>query len=361
VIPQKVTFRKFTGRANLDWTPTLSFTDKTLFYASYARGYKGGGFNTPCQTAIGQGGNIANGCPYPLNYAPESINAYEIGTKNTLLGGKLQLDLDAFYYDYGGYQISTIIAKSSVNVNINTKIYGVEFEGVYSPIQNFTLNANVGYLHTRIDDGQTQVDTMNLTQGNPAYTLLHGLDGTACLAPTSYLAALIGGGVPAPFLTAGSALLPGVAGACTADGYAIANGVFHSGVDFANVNGVPEQLGGKQMPNSPHWTVSAGAQYVLNLPSDWKATLRGDWYWQDSSYARIFNAVNDYLQSYSVVNATLTFASAPMGLEVQLWAKNIFNAQPITGTYLTNDTSGLFTNVFTLDPRTYGVKLTKKF
>jgi outer membrane receptor protein involved in Fe transport len=50
-----------------------------------------------------------------------------------------------------------------------------------------------------------------------------------------------------------------------------------------------------------------------------------------------------------------------MGLEVQFWAKNIFNAQPITGTYLTNDTSGLFTNVFTLDPRTYGVKLTKKF
>ncbi len=205
VIPQRVTFRKVTGRVNLDWTPTLPFTDKTLFYATYSRGYKGGGFNTPCQTAIGQGGNIANGCPYPLNYAPESINAYEIGTKNTLMGGKLLLNLDAFYYDYGGYQISTIVAKSSVNLNINAKIYGVEFEGVFSPIDNLTLNANIGYLHTRIDDGQALVDTMNLTQGNTAYTLLHADDGTACLAPTTYLAALIAGGYPAPFLTAGTA------------------------------------------------------------------------------------------------------------------------------------------------------------
>jgi outer membrane receptor protein involved in Fe transport len=361
VIPQKVTFRKFTGRANLDWTPHLNFTDRTLVYVSYARGYKGGGFNTPCQTAIGQGGNIANGCPYPLNYAPEAIDAYEIGTKNTLMGGRLLLNLDAFYYNYTGYQISTIVAKSSVNLNINAKIYGVEFEGVFSPIQNFTLNANVGYLHTRIDDGQSLVDQMNLTQGNPAYTRIHGLDGTACLAPTAYLAALVAGGFPAPFLTTGTASAPNVAGACTAAGYAIANAVFNAGVDFNNVNGIPTNIGGNQMPNSPHWTVSAGAQYVAQLPGDWKGTLRGDFYWQDSSFARVFNAVNDYLQPYHVVNATLTFANQPMGLELQLWAKNIFNAQPITGVYLTNDTSGLFQNVFTLDPRTYGATLTKRW
>ncbi|HEY2483474.1 MAG TPA: TonB-dependent receptor, partial [Caulobacteraceae bacterium] len=330
---------------NLDWTPTLNFTDKTLVYLSYSRGYKGGGFNTPCQTAIGQGGNIGNGCPYPLSYAPESINAYEIGTKNTLMGGRLLLDLDAFYYDYGGYQISTIVAKSSVNLNINAKIYGVEFEGVFSPIQNFTLNANVGYLHTRIDDGQSEVDTMNLTQGNPAYTLVHGTDGTACLAPTADAATWIAIGEPAYGI---SELCTGIPGTPFKGSGAVQNGI-------------PANIGGNQMPNAPHWTVSAGAQYVLQLPNDWKATLRGDFYWQDSSFARVFNAVNDYLQAYHVVNATLTFASAPMGLELQLWTKNVFNAQPITGVYLTNDTSGLFQNVFTLDPRTYGATLTKRF
>ena len=361
LIPQRVTYREVTGRANLDWTPTLSFTDKTLIYASYSRGYKGGGFNTPCQTGLGTVGSVGNNCPYPLNYNPEFINAYELGTKNTLLGGTLTLNGDVFYYDYKGYQISSIVDKSSVNLNINSKIYGAEFEGVWSPIRNFAVNANVGYLHTRIDNGQSEVDTMNLTQGNPNYTLLHGDDGTACLAPTGYLAGLIAAGAPAPFLATGGVTPDSLfAGACDNAGYAVANALGLN-VNPANQNGIPVDLGGKQMPNAPHWTISAGAQYMFEMPDDWRVTPRVDFYWQDTSFARVFNAVNDFLPSYYVVNATITIASAPMGLELQLWAKNIFNAQPITGVYLTNDTSGLFQNVFTLDPRTYGATLTKRF
>ncbi|MGI8839171.1 MAG: TonB-dependent receptor [Caulobacteraceae bacterium] len=355
---QKVTYREVTGRANLDWTPTLPFTDKTLIYATYSRGYKGGGFNTPCQVGgLGVAGGI---CPYPKSFTPEFINAYEVGTKNTVLGGRMTLNLDGFYYDYTGYQISTIVDKSSVNENINAKIYGVEFEDVWSPIADLTFNANIGYLHTRIDNGQSLVDQINLTQGNPNYTLLHEDDGTACLANTGLLAAYIAGGLPAPFLGTGgpapNSLFPGLCEPAN-----IVNGVNQGGLADANVNGVPVQLGGKQLPDSPSVTVSLGAQYVFHLPHDWNATLRGDYYWQDDSFARVFNAVNDKLQAYHVVNATLTFASAPGGLDLQLFVKNAFNAQPITGVYLTNDTSGLFQNVFTLDPRTYGVQLTKKF
>ncbi len=62
-----------------------------------------------------------------------------------------------------------------------------------------------------------------------------------------------------------------------------------------------------------------------------------------------------------MVNATLTFAKLSDGLDLQLFVKNAFNAQPITGVYLTSDTSGLFQNVFTLDPRTFGAQLTKRF
>ena len=120
-------------------------------------------------------------------------------------------------------------------------------------------------------------------------------------------------------------------------------------------------IGGNQLPNTPPVTVSVGAQYVFELPGDWRATLRGDYYWQDDSYARIFNASNDRLESYHVVNSTLTFANLGEGLDLQLFVKNAFNAQPITGTYLTSDTSGLFQNVFTLEPRTYGAQLTKRF
>ena len=352
---QKVTYREFTGRANLDWTPTLSFTDKTLVYATYSRGYKGGGFNTPCQAGgLGVAGGV---CPYPTTFAPEFINSYEIGTKNTILGGKMLLNFDGFYYDYKGYQISTIVDKSSVNENINAKIYGVEFEDVFSPIRDLTFNANIGYLHTQIDNGQSLVDEINLTQGNTNYTLLHEDDGTACLANTGLLARYIAGGLPAPFLATGgptpNSLFPGLCEAAnTANGGGLADG---------NVNGVAQNLGGKQLPDSPHWTVSVGAQYVFHFPGEWDATLRGDYYWQDQSYSRVFNAVNDLLQSYHVVNATLTFAKMSDGVNLQFYVKNAFNAQPITGVYLANDTSGLFQNVFTLDPRTYGVQLTKRF
>ena len=89
----------------------------------------------------------------------------------------MQLNLTGFYYDYKGYQISQIVANSSVNLNINAKIYGVEFEGVYSPIRNLTLNTNVGFIHTSIDNGQSEVDQLNLNDGNSAYTLVKDTSG----------------------------------------------------------------------------------------------------------------------------------------------------------------------------------------
>jgi len=38
---------QFTGRAAANWTPRLSFTDQSLFFGSYAHGYKAGGANPP--------------------------------------------------------------------------------------------------------------------------------------------------------------------------------------------------------------------------------------------------------------------------------------------------------------------------
>jgi outer membrane receptor protein involved in Fe transport len=61
------------------------------------------------------------------------------------------------------------------------------------------------------------------------------------------------------------------------------------------------------------------------------------------------------------VNATLTFSNRPWKVDVQIYVKNAFNSQPITDAYLTDASSGLFSNTFTLDPRTYGVSVTKRF
>jgi outer membrane receptor protein involved in Fe transport len=390
------TWREVTGRVNLDWTPTLSFTNKTLVYATYSRGYKGGGFNTPCQPGLGQA-TVNGACGYSLTYQPEFINAYEIGTKNVLGGGTIMLNADAFFYDYSNYQISEIVAESSVNQNINAHIYGVEFEGLWSPINHLTFNANVGYLHTQITGGSS-VDSLNMNAGNSAYTLVKTEAGSNCLVDSSGLAVLLSqknDALGGPLLTqlcnftgaSGSnrgvtaeanynaflvSALEGIGdsqqvAAATANALAGNPNIPHTpGLLFnysngCSIDGCAQNLKGNQLPNSPNWTVSFGAQYVWNLENDWKVTLHGDYYWQDQSYARVYNAANDLLKSWSNVNATLTFDKRDWGLSAQLWVKNAFNAQPITDTYVTDATSGLFTNTFTLDPRTYGVTLTKSF
>ncbi|MGO4778838.1 TonB-dependent receptor, partial [Lysobacter sp. 2RAB21] len=79
---------ELTGRLVFDWKPDIAFTDSTLAYASVTRGYKAGGTNPA--------GPDFNPAFLQLperatEYKPEYIVSFEIGTKNTLLDGALQL------------------------------------------------------------------------------------------------------------------------------------------------------------------------------------------------------------------------------------------------------------------------------
>ncbi len=379
-----------TGRIILSWTPQTSFSDHTMLYVSYSRGYKAPGFNTAC-------GSQTVACSYPLSYAPEYDSSYEIGTKNTFDGGKLTVDLTGFYTQYQGYQIATTVAKSAVNQNINANIYGMELESVWSPVHDLTFNAQVGYLHTQITGGDV-LDQINLTQGNPNLVVVKASDGSNCVVTASGMAALLTsintttvGGFPGAYIPGvqeatligvpasttqvgvcggayGSAAVPNAYGTKSASLTGIDPLGLYAYTPGENVQtvggvgqGVEASLRGNRLPNAPDWTLSIGAQYVWELPRDWTATLRGDFYWQDYSYATIFNDAVDYLKAWDNVNATLTFASTPMGLNVQLFVKNAFNSQPITSTYPADPSAGLFSNTFTLDPRTYGVAVTKRF
>jgi outer membrane receptor protein involved in Fe transport len=349
---QNVTFREPTGRLNLEWTPTLSFTDKSLLYVSYSRGYKGGGFNPPQSS----GQHL-----FPDTYEPEFINAIELGAKNTLAGGRLVLNGTLFHYDYSGYQVSEIIQRTSVNVNVNAKIYGAELEGIWEPVQNLRFNGNFGYLHTELDDS-TSLDLMNLTQGNPAFvTIKNGTSFSNCIAPTAQVAqlqALINAGVlPAIALT----------GAPGTSAIGVCQGAFATGGPLAGlvtVNpqaGIPAHIAGNKLPNSPQWTASVGAQYHWDLSGDWGLTPRADFYYQAKSYARIFNAVNDRLDSYTNLNLTLVLDNPKSGWNLQAYIKNVTNELVVTDQYQTDDTSGLFTNIFLTEPRTYGISITKQF
>src|SRR5262249_8162434 len=141
---------QFTGRAAVNWTPKLDFTDQTLVYGSFSHGYKAGGANPPCAILLsysGGGQNLGNirNTIHPLTFKPEFVDAFELGTKNTLLDGSLTLNLSAFYYNYENYQISRIVDRTSINDNFDAHVKGAEIESSWEPVPGFRLNFAGGW------------------------------------------------------------------------------------------------------------------------------------------------------------------------------------------------------------------------
>jgi iron complex outermembrane receptor protein len=385
---------EWTGRLGVDWKPELGFTDDTLLYAFYSRGYKGGGANPPqpgfatkeetiafleaygaTQAEID---GIANQLPvlqltavdYSATFEPEFIDAFEVGAKNALLGGALTFNATGFYYDYKDYQVSQIKDRTAVNENFDATIWGLEFETVFSPSRDFRINANLGYLDTKIADGETSIDLMNRTQGDPNYTLAKPWVQlpSNCVLPTPVVALFLSqnnGNV--------ASLCGGVRGLVgfPSQGPIDPNPAFGNGaalydyLNYPELNGgagIRAQLGGNELPNAPHWTTNVGAQYGRNvLDGSWRVTLRGDAYWQSQSWARVYNAVNDKLHGWYNLNVSVRLANEDLGLEGEFYIKNVLDKSPITDAFLNSDDTGLTTNVFVLDPRLVGVSLRKTF
>ena len=128
-----------------------------------------------------------------------------------------------------------------------------------------------------------------------------------------------------------------------------------------NGEGFAKNLGGNKLPNAPPFTVSGGAQYTMPITTEWAGTLRGDYYWQDYSWARVFNDnPYDRLRGYTNVNLALIFTNQN-GWQAMAYVKNIFDTTDITGTFLNSDDTGLTTNVFLTDPRLFGIRVTKNW
>ncbi|WP_218000096.1 TonB-dependent receptor domain-containing protein [Sphingopyxis granuli] len=361
-IKQKWT--RLTGRMVLDWKPNISFTDSTLVYASYARGYKGGGANPP---GIDGNPELLQFFPLPTTFRPESVNAFEIGMKNSFGGGKFTLNANAFLYDYTDYQVSQIVDRLALNENYDAKMWGAELELAWRPTSRFRANANFGYLGTRIDNGMKSIDVMNRTQDNPDWVLVKSWLQLAsnCVAPKALVEQVINNSLSVDYPALG--LLPLCGGSWYGD---YREGSLNSilyGFTYDPATDAPNQgrgfdadLGGNELPNAPHWTVNLGAQYTLPI-NDWDITLRGDYYRQAKSWARVYNTEIDRLKSWDNANVSLTVERPDSGLAFQFYIKNLFNKTPITDAFLNSDDSGLTANVFTLDPRIIGFSIAKKF
>ncbi len=128
-----------------------------------------------------------------------------------------------------------------------------------------------------------------------------------------------------------------------------------------NGEGFDKDLSGNNLPNAPHFTTSLSADWTVPVSEDWAATLHSDFYWQSQSWWRVFNdKTYDKLRGYSNVNLALILTSAS-GWQMMGYLKNVFNTTAITGAFLNSDDTALTTNVFTTDPRLYGLRVTKNW
>ncbi len=344
-VDQDDEWKESTGRIVLDW----SVSDTTLAYASLSRGYKGGGFNPPFEKS-----------EFPdqaETFEPEFVDALEFGLKNTFLDNTLQANLSAFFYDYSDMQISKIINRTSFNENTDAEIFGAEAEFVWAPNNAWLLNANFSYVHSEVKDFNS-IDARDPAAGrDPLIQQLSGLPAPAAADEVTTIKSLDNASNCVVMLP------PAVYGALTGSDpnnrFSACGALEAAGLPV--VGGIEQDLDGNQLQNSPEFSVSLGAQYTWVLPSASELSMRVDYYWQDDIYTRLYNRPVDNVEAWDIWNAQATFTSAEANWYARAYIKNINDDGNIVGHYFTDASSGNFTNVFAIEPRTYGLALGYNF
>jgi outer membrane receptor protein involved in Fe transport len=361
-------FTEFIWKVSIDQHIDLPWAPESLLYATVSTGYKGGGFNPAVDP--NQSGGTAGLVP-PL-FKPETILAYEIGYKGMWFDA-LQFNMTGFYYDYTDMQIGKIVNRTAVNENVDSKIWGVELETVYSPefLEGVRLDLNVSWLQSEIQNG-VSIDGADPTDGRagwmPIKQLLPFPAGQNAVCDPSINPYCIDPiGIRGTGFAGFDAFLPGGSTGTCATAPLVGPGNL-ADLIAANPNlcgyvadgfGVP--LKGKELPNASEWTLKLGAQYALPAIGGWVATPRIDFYWRSEMFARVYNTKKDVLPGWQQLDANMSVTKEGSPWMFELWAKNLQDNNDITGHYFTDPTSANFTNLFLLEPRTFGATIRYTF
>lgn len=92
----------------------------------------------------------------------ETVTSYEIGTKNVLMDGALQLNGALYYYDWEDFQLNFPIGSPNAgnfetrtqNVDGSTSIFGIELEGTYLITDSTRLDFSATYNNSKFAEGE---------------------------------------------------------------------------------------------------------------------------------------------------------------------------------------------------------------
>ena len=273
-----------TWRAVLDH----KFLPDLMAYASVSTGFKSGGFNL----------FAPGGAPV----RPENIKAYAVGVKSELMERRLQVNVEAYDYDYRDQQVEVIEGGAAFNINAaKSRIYGADFKVTASPIADLRLFANLGYLHGRYGS----------FPGAPFY-----LQTPATCTPTPHR-------VPGP-------LVPGST-QCSFD------------------------AAGIETIRSPSFSGNAGFDYKWPLQDHGALNLNANYY-HTSSFN--WDPSGQYKEpAFGLLSSSLMWSSPTSKYDVQLWCSNCLNKYH--NTFIAE--SGPAIQQAPAEPRYYGIKVGAHF
>jgi iron complex outermembrane receptor protein len=140
-----VSFNATTWKAGFEY----DVLPASMLYFTASTGFKSGGFYPNAG---------------PDNYAPEKLTAYELGIKNRFLDNTLELNVEAFDWDYTGRQFSHlafVTTPAGVPLNFLTygtfnagvaNIEGFDVTGKYKVTPDDTLSVDAEYNHSEYTD-----------------------------------------------------------------------------------------------------------------------------------------------------------------------------------------------------------------
>lgn len=226
-----------------------ALSDDANIYLNYTRGFKSGQFNP---NSYAPGGEAVR---------PEIVDSFEGGVK-ARLGGGFSASLAGFHYSYRDIQVSTFADGTQVLQNAaKAKIYGLDVELTYQPIDDMTIRAAVSPLHAKY---------------------------------SSFPAAVI--------------LVPTSATNCPA------------GRAFCGNENAQADLTGRRLPRAPNLTANASVNYALHT-GDQTINFFANLYYSGKFFWEISNRVAQ--KDYAVVNGRISWNVNNGPFSLELWGKNL--------------------------------------
>ena len=386
-----------------------------MFYVALTTSYKSGGLNPPSLS-----GAFEDTFDPEIVNAIEIGNKISYGFK-----GRNIFNWTFFNYDYTGLQTSKIIDRTSVNENVDATNSGLEVEWKQYIGNNFRLDFTYSLLTTEIgssysvntgdpanyyayydvqEDGSHVLKDenniphfINAKNGDLSVFLPPNADRTDYTYSESDCGGSFSGGIlecTTLFTSAPQVLIE--AGTIANNTYVAdktvlydvdTNKYYVSTDSDATYNtevtaeqlvnptgeyadrlpsralvpiGVAVDLSGNQLPNAPEASYNIGLNYTNEVAGN-RINISLEYYWQEDFYYRIYNTPSDLIQSWEVYNLNASIREKDDKWSMNFFIKNITNDDFITGAYFTDASSGNFTNVFLLDPRTVGANFRINF